>query len=58
MINNFIELGCLIFSIGLVWGNLSFRIKVLERNMQEHKDITERLTKIETTLTFIQNKLQ
>ena len=42
-----------VFSIGVTWGTLSIRIKQLEKQINEHKNISERLARIEEKINFI-----
>ena len=48
-------------SVGVIYGSFSTRIKTLEKDINDHKDIKERLAKIEVAQkiiidNFIQNK--
>jgi len=47
-----------IFALGIVWGSLNARIKQLERQINEHKDLAERLTRIEERIIFIAEKIR
>lgn len=45
-----------IFSIGITYGTLNNRIKQVENTLQDHKNIAERLARIEERLTILLNK--
>lgn len=47
-----------IFALGLVWGSLNTRIKQLERDLHSHKDLAERLTRIEEKVYFIADNIK
>jgi len=39
--------------LGLVWGSLNARIKQLEREIDNNRDLSERLTRIEEKVFYI-----
>lgn len=43
---------CFVFSLGIVYGSFNSRLKSIEKELQDIKDISERLARIEE-----QNKL-
>ena len=45
-----------ILSIGITYGSLNNRIKTIEKRQDEHKDIGERLARIETNLEILLKK--
>ena len=47
-----------IFSLGIVYGSLSSRIKSIEGRLNDQKDTRERLTRIEERIEFIYEKLR
>lgn len=53
-----IQLVSFIFGIGLVWGSLNTRIKQLERDLHNQKDIAERLTRIEEQVKYISENIK
>ena len=53
-----IQLDSFIFGIGLVWGSLNTRIKQLERDLHNQKDIAERLTRIEEQVKYISENIK
>ena len=53
-----IQLISFIFGIGLVWGSLNTRIKQLERDLHNQKDIAERLTRIEEQVKYISENIK
>lgn len=50
------EILLFIFSLGITYGSLSNRIKQLENTLQDHKNIGERLARIEERLEILLNK--
>ena len=48
-----IEAISFIFGLGIVWGSLNARIKQLERESIGHRDLAERLTRIEEKVKYI-----
>ena len=50
------ELLLCIFSIGITYGTLNNRIKQVESTMEDHKNISERLARIEERLNLLINK--
>ena len=48
-----IEAITFIFGLGIVWGSLNTRIKYLERESIGHRDLAERLTRIEEKVKYI-----
>ena len=42
-----------IFCSGVIYGSLNNRIKVIEKQISESKDIAERLAKIETQIEIL-----
>jgi hypothetical protein len=52
------ELLLCIFSIGITYGTLNNRIKQVESTLEDHKNISERLARIEERLNLLikQNK--
>ena len=48
-----IEVISFIFGLGIVWGSLNARIKQLERESIGHRDLAERLTRIEEKVKYI-----
>ena len=53
-----IQLISFIFGIGLVWGSLNARIKQLERELLNNRDLAERLTRIEEKVLYIAENLK
>lgn len=51
--NNYLEYILFIFSIGIVWGSLNQRIKHLEKEINNNRDFSERLTRIEEKVLYI-----
>lgn len=51
-----LELLLCIFSIGITYGTLNNRIKQVENTLENHKDIGERLARIEERLNLLINK--
>jgi hypothetical protein len=51
-----LELLLCIFSIGITYGTLNNRIKQIENTLQDHKNIAERLARIEERLNTLINK--
>jgi hypothetical protein len=51
-----LELLLCIFSIGITYGTLNNRIKQVESTLENHKDIGERLARIEERLNLLINK--
>ena len=51
-----LELLLCIFSIGITYGTLNNRIKQVEHTLDNHKDIGERLARIEERLNLLINK--
>ena len=47
-----------IFAAGLVWGSLNTRIKQLERESIGHRDLAERLTRIEEKVKYIAENIK
>lgn len=47
-----------IFGIGLVWGSLNTRIKQLERELHNNRDLAERLTRIEEKVFYIAENIK
>jgi hypothetical protein len=47
-----------IFSIGITYGTLNNRIKQVESTLENHKDIGERLARIEERLNLLINQKQ
>jgi hypothetical protein len=52
------ELLLCIFSIGITYGTLNNRIKQVESTLENHKDIGERLARIEERLNLLINQKQ
>lgn len=50
------ELLLCIFSIGITYGTLNNRIKQVESTLEDHKNISERLARIEERLNLLINK--
>lgn len=50
------EILLFIFSLGITYGSLNNRIKQLESTLQDHKNIGERLARIEERLEILLNK--
>lgn len=48
----------LIFGLGLVWGSLNARIKQLEREIDNNRDLSERLTRIEEKVFYIAENIK
>lgn len=46
----------MIFSAGSVYGVLIHRIKVIEEKFSDHKDIIERLTRLESSVNLLVGK--
>ena len=42
-----------IFGIGIIYGSFNARIKAIERELNEHKNIGERLARIEEQIKMI-----
>ena len=53
-----IQLVSFIFGIGLVWGSLNARIKQLEREIDNNRDLSERLTRIEEKVFYIAENIK
>ena len=53
-----VQIVSFIFGIGLVWGSLNTRIKQLERDLHNQKDIAERLTRIEEQVKYISENIK
>lgn len=51
-----LELILCIFSVGITYGTLLNRIKHIESTLEDHKNIAERLARIEERLTILLNK--
>ena len=47
-----------IFAAGLVWGSLNTRIKQLERELTNNRDLAERLTRIEEKVFYIAENIK
>lgn len=47
-----------IFGIGATYGTLSSKIKHLETNLADYKDINAKVTKIEVQIEFIVEKVK
>ena len=47
-----------IFGMGLVWGSLNTRIKQLERELHNNRDLAERLTRIEEKVFYIAENIK
>ena len=52
------ELLLCIFSIGITYGTLNNRIKQVESTLEDHKNISERLARIEERLNLLINQKQ
>lgn len=50
------EILLFIFSLGITYGSLNNRIKQLENTLENHKNIAERLARIEERLNLLINK--
>lgn len=46
----------IIFTAGSVYGVLNHRIKVVEEKFSDHKDIIERLTRLEANMNLLVKK--
>jgi hypothetical protein len=53
MNNNYFEIIGFIASIGFVYGTLNNRLKQLEKQMNDAKDISDRLSRIEEKTNFL-----
>ena len=53
-----VQLVSFIFGIGLVWGSLNARIKQLEREIDNNRDLSERLTRIEEKVFYIAENIK
>lgn len=51
--NNYFEIIGFIASIGFVYGTLNNRLKQLEKQMNDGKDISDRLSRIEEKTNFL-----
>lgn len=51
-----LEIVLCILSVGVAYGSVSNRIKTIEKRQDEHKNIGERLAKIETSLEILLTK--
>lgn len=47
-----------ILFIGIVYGQLNTRLKQLERELNSHKDLAERLTRIEEQVKYIAENIK
>lgn len=53
MQSSIIEIVCFVASIGFVYGTLNNRLKQLEKQMNDAKDISDRLSRIEEKTNFL-----
>lgn len=51
-----IQISISLLPVAVFYGAFTQRIKTLERQMEEHNTITERLASVETKLDFLINK--
>jgi uncharacterized protein YneF (UPF0154 family) len=51
-----LQISLSLLPVAVFYGAFLQRIKILERQMQEHNTITERLASVETKLDFLINK--
>jgi hypothetical protein len=51
-----LQISLSLLPVAVFYGAFTQRIKTLERQMQEHNTITERLASVETKLDFLINK--
>ena len=47
-----------IMGIGIVYGQLNTRLKQLEKDLTSHKDLAERLTRIEEKVFYIAENIK
>ena len=57
-IDTLIQIVIGIFGLGLVWGSLNTRIKQLERELNNNRDLAERLTRIEEKVFYIAENIK
>lgn len=53
-----VQLVSFIFGLGLVWGSLNTRIKQLEKELHNSRDLAERLTRIEEKVFYIAENIK
>lgn len=53
-----LQIVSMIFAIGIVWGSLNTRIKQLERDLHNQRDLAERLTRIEERVLYIAENIK
>jgi hypothetical protein len=52
-LNIIIQAVTFVFGIGIIYGSFNTRIKAIERELDEHKNIGERLARIEEQIKMI-----
>ena len=52
-INIIVQAVSFVFGIGIIYGSFNARIKAVERELDEHKNIGERLARIEEQIKMI-----
>jgi len=52
-INLIVQAISFVFGIGIIYGSFNTRIKAIERELDEHKNIGERLARIEEQIKMI-----